>query len=95
MTDYVFTPSSVAAFQFQPLLDGITFSANVTYNMFSGRYYLNLYYQNTLVYSTPLIGSLPGMFQIQLLPPYNPVTAALWSSTMTFDSSTSTITVLP
>lgn len=95
MTDYVFKPSSVAPFQFQPMLDGIAFNASVTYNLFGDRYYINLYYQNSLVYSTPLIGSLPGMFQIQLLPQQNPVTGALWISTMTYTSSTSTITVLP
>lgn len=95
MTTYIFTPSPVSAFQFQPTLDNIAFNAIVTYNLYNGRYYLNLFYQNTLVYIFPLVGSVPNDVPVSLLPPFNPVSGNLWTSTLTYNSETSTFTVTP
>lgn len=53
-----FTPSTLANFTFQPVLDGATYNAVVTWNAYSSRYYLGLYdQQGTLVVYTPLISS--------------------------------------
>lgn len=95
MTNYVVTNSSVGPYQFQPVLDNLNFLANITYNLYGDRYYMNLYYQQTLVYSTPLIGSVAGGFQINLLPGLNPITGNPWVSTITYNSQNSTLTVLP
>lgn len=54
----LFNPSNLANFTFQPVLDGITYNAIVTWNAYSGRYYLGIYsQQNVLQCYTPLISS--------------------------------------
>lgn len=57
-TVFQFAPSPLAPFQFQPTLDGATYSAVVTWNTFGQRWYLNLYsLDGTLVVCEALIGS--------------------------------------
>jgi hypothetical protein len=53
-----FNPSNLANFTFQPVLDGSTYNAVVTWNAYAGRYYLGIYsQQNVLQVYTPLISS--------------------------------------
>lgn len=65
-----FVPSTNATFQFQPTLDGTTYTAIVTWNLFAQRFYFNLYtLQGALVVSLPLIGS-PLNYDINLVAGY-------------------------
>lgn len=57
-TYYDFTPNAQAPFQFQPTLDGQTYSAFVTWSLFGQRYYLNLYdLSGNPIVALPSIGS--------------------------------------
>lgn len=57
-----FVPSTSQAFSFQPVLDGQTYNATVTWNVFGQRWYLNLYSLNgVLIVSQPLIASPSGV----------------------------------
>jgi hypothetical protein len=59
-TDFV--PSRVAAFQFQPTLDGEPYTVVVTWNLFGQRFYVNVTaLDGTLVCARPLIGSPTGI----------------------------------
>ena len=75
-TIYPYNPSTQANFQFQPILDGQSYSVILTYNKFGERYYINIYDQSgALVVCLPLIGSPPyqnismtaGYFKTQLV----------------------------
>ena len=78
MTTYFdFNPSDTEAFQFQPSLDGNTYTVIVTWNIFGQRYYVNIYdSNNVLIVSLPMISSPPG-YDISL-------TKGYFSSTMVF-----------
>lgn len=53
-----FVPVPRAPFQFQPVLDGDTYTGLITWNLFGQRWYLNLYTSSgALVVTIPLIGS--------------------------------------
>jgi hypothetical protein len=53
-----FNPTPTALFQFSPVLDGVTYIATTTWNIYSQRYYLNVYTVNqVLEFSIPLIAS--------------------------------------
>lgn len=55
---FPFTPNVNSPFQFQPVLDGTTYSAVVTWNLFAQRYYVSLYaLDGTLMFSLPVVGS--------------------------------------
>ena len=61
MTVFPFQPTQQAPFQFQPTLDGQTYNAIITWNLF-GRFYLNLYsLSNVLVVCEALVGSPVGI----------------------------------
>jgi hypothetical protein len=61
-TQVVFTPSTTQAFSFSPVINGVTYSATVTWNIYSQRYYLNLSTTaGVLVLSVPVIGSGPQL----------------------------------
>lgn len=61
MTTIPFTPSQTAPFTFQPVLDGNTYNAAVTWNLFGQRYYLNIYdLSGNLIVSEGLAGSPDG-----------------------------------
>ena len=65
-----FTPIRQAAFTFQPVLDGNTYNATVTWNLFGQRYYLDLYaLDGTLVVSRALVGSPIG-YDVSLVSGY-------------------------
>lgn len=62
-----FTPSTTAAFQFQPVLDGETYNAIITWNVYGQRYYISVYDLNgNLIFNLPLVGSPDGL-QIQTM----------------------------
>jgi hypothetical protein len=61
-----FVPSSTAPFQFQPTLNGVQYTALITWNVFGERYYLNLLdLENNLVASRALVPSGPT-FRVSL-----------------------------
>lgn len=67
MTIFPFAPSTAAPFQFQPVLDGTTYNAVVTWSLFGQRYYINLYdLDQNLIFCLPVIGSPDGL-QLQTL----------------------------
>lgn len=61
MTTFIqFDPASTANFQFNPVLDGITYVAICTYNSYGQRYYFSIYDNNgALIVSRPIIASPP------------------------------------
>ena len=65
-----FAPSSTGNFQFNPVLDGLTYVAICTYNNYSKRYFINIYdnYGNLIV-SRPIIASPPD-YPIDLVKGY-------------------------
>ena len=53
-----FNPTSNANFQFNATFDGDIYSVIITYNIYSERYYVNIYdTTNALIVCLPLIGS--------------------------------------
>lgn len=60
-TTFPFTPSTSAPVQFSPVLDGQTYSAIISWNVFAQRFYLNLYDSNgTLIVCKAVVGSPPA-----------------------------------
>lgn len=68
MTTFVqFNPSPYANFQFSPTLDGITYTAICTWNIYGERYYINIYNSSgNLIVTNPIIAS-PDDFNINLV----------------------------
>jgi hypothetical protein len=65
-----FDPASTANFQFNPVLDGITYTAICTYNLYAPRYYVNIYDNNgTLIVTRPIIAS-PDNYDIDIVEGY-------------------------
>jgi hypothetical protein len=84
-----FTPSNISPFQFSPTLDGITYNAICTWNVYSERYYINIYTQTrTLIMSRPIIGS-PNNYDINLLFGY------FKTSTLVYRTSSNQFEVTP
>ncbi len=84
-----FVTSSVAPFQFNPTLDGTTYIATCTWNVYGERYYINIYTQTrTLVMSRPIIGS-PNNYDINLLFGY------FKNSTLVYRTSSNQFEVTP
>ena len=62
-----FKPSNFANFQFNPVLDGISYTAICTWNIYAPRYYINIYDNNgTLIVTNPIVAS-PDNFDIDLV----------------------------
>jgi hypothetical protein len=69
-TVYTFVPTTSAPFQFDPTLDGTTYTVVVTWNLFGRRFYANCYtQQGELIFAVPLIGS-PVDYDINLAAGY-------------------------
>jgi len=68
MTTFVaFNPSPNQPFQFNPTLDGQTYIATCTWNVYGQRYYVNIYNNfRTLIVSRPIISS-PDDYDINLV----------------------------
>ena len=67
MTIILFNPQSTSNFQFNPVLDGVTYVAVCTWNIYSPRYYISIYdTSRNLIVSRPIIGS-PDDYDINLL----------------------------
>ena len=61
-TKVIFTPSATRTFSFSPVINGVTYSATVTWNIQALRYYLNLYTTSgVLVLATAVVGSGPQL----------------------------------
>lgn len=89
MTTYVFAPTPTAPYQFQPTLDGAQYTANVTWNVFGQRWYLNVYQlDGTLVCAVALVGS-PDDYDINLVGGY------FTTSTLVFRQSSQNFEVNP
>ena len=70
MTVIPFLPSATQPFEFQPTLDGLQYTAFVTWNIFGRRYYLNIFQlDGTRVLTTALVGS-PNDADINLVGGY-------------------------
>ena len=61
MTVYNFTPPPRAPFRFNPTLDGAQYAAQVTWNVFSQRWYLTLTGSTGRILTIPLTGSPDAM----------------------------------
>jgi hypothetical protein len=70
MTIIQFQPASTANFQFNPVLDGITYVAICTYNNYSPRYYINIYDTNNLLILTRPIIASPDDYDINIVQGY-------------------------
>lgn len=83
-----FTPSPLAAFQFQAVLDGDIYICVVTWNVFGARWYVTITSQNgTRIVTLPLIASPPDS-DISL-------TAGYFASTMIFRESARVFEIAP
>lgn len=61
-TYYDFTPTSQAPYQFQPILNGVSYFAIVKWNLFGQRWYVYLYDNSgARVFTKALIGSPTGI----------------------------------
>lgn len=61
-TRFDFVPSNSAPFQFQPELDGATYTCVVTWNLFGRRYYLSCYdLAGVRIFTTAMVGSPGGL----------------------------------
>lgn len=71
MATYVdFFPSQTSVFSFSPTLDGVSYSATVTWNAFGNRYYLNIFDSfGARILTIPLISS-PASYDINLVDGY-------------------------
>lgn len=83
-----FNPQPNQSFTFSPILDGITYIAICTYNIYSERYYLSIYdTSRTLILYQPLIGSPVG-FDINLVYGYFKISTLIYRvSTGNFEVS--------
>ena len=83
-----FTPNLNAPFQFQPVLDGQSYTAIIKWNIFGQRYYVELYTTDqTLVFNLPLIGSPPD-YAISM-------TGGYFTSTLVYRADTAQFEVSP
>ena len=88
-TQTVFTPTNAGAFQFGATLDGDNYICVVTWNAYRQGWYLNIYTTTgTPIVARALIASNPNW-------PINLVFGYFFISTMVFDDSSQTFTVLP
>jgi len=90
MTTFVaFNPSPSANFQFNPVLDGTTYTAICTWNGYGNRYYINIYDAfKTLILSIPIIAS-PDNYDINLVKNY------FFTSTLVYRASSGNFEVTP
>ena len=84
-----FNPTPFANFQFNPTLDGVNYVAIVTWNLYSSRYYINIYNNNgTLVVTNPVVAS-PDDFNINLVFGY------FQTSTLVYRNSSNNFEISP
>lgn len=88
MTIVPFQPSLLAPFQFQPTLDGLLYTAIITWNVAGQRYYISVYtLQGELVLSLAMVGS-PVDYDISL-------TAGYFASTLVFREQSQQFEITP
>lgn len=62
MTTFDFSPTTTAAFQFQPTFDGAVYNVIIPWSLFGRRYYVACYsLDGNLVFLVPLTGSPTGV----------------------------------
>lgn len=62
MTNYPFQPSNQGPFQFQPILDGVSYNALISWGLFGQGWYFNLYSgAGDRIVSEALVGSPTGL----------------------------------
>ena len=84
-----FNPSPYANFQFNPTLDGITYTAICTWNLYAPRYYISIYDNSgNLVVTNPLVAS-PDGFDINLVFGY------FQTSTLVYRASSNNFEIIP
>jgi hypothetical protein len=90
MTTYVqFNPSQFANFQFNPTLDGTTYVATCTWNLYAPRYYINIYDNSgNLIVTNPVVASLDD-FDINLVFGY------FRTSTLVYRASSNNFEITP
>jgi hypothetical protein len=89
MTTYPFITTGTGNFQFNPTLDGQTYVAICTWNVYAPRYYINIYDNfGNLIVTNPVIGS-PDNFDINLIFGY------FQTSTLVYRVSTGNFEVSP
>lgn len=70
-TFFQFLPTATVAFQFQPTLDGKQYTAVVTWNFASKRYYISLFSLSGIrIFTLPVIGSIDAV----------PIQSASWAN---------------
>lgn len=73
-----FAPSTGSTFQFQPTLDGVTYTAIVNWNLFAKRFWFNLYtLQGARVLAIPLVGSPVG-YDVDIVDGYFSTSAVVY-----------------
>lgn len=90
MTTFIkFDPSPSANFQFNATLDGANYIVICTWNVYSARYYLNVYNNNgTLIVTNPIVAS-PDDFDINLVFGY------FYASTLVYRQSSNSFEIAP
>ena len=84
-----FEPAADFNFQFNPVLDGLTYIAICPYNNYAPRYYINIFDNNgTLIVSRPIIGS-PDHYDINLVAGY------FTTSTLVYRASSRNFEITP
>lgn len=84
-----FNPVPTANFQFNCTLDGGPYTVYVTWNLYSSRYYINVYDTGgNLIVTNPLVGS-PDNFDINLIFGY------FDTSTLVYRSSSNNFEISP
>jgi hypothetical protein len=85
----LFAPQNNQNFQFNPTLDGVTYIAICTFNIYSQRYYISIYDSSrTLITYFPIVGS-PDEADINLIFGY------FITSTLIYRESTGNFEVSP
>lgn len=88
MTTFAFNPNQNANFRFSPTLDGVTYTAICTWNIYGQRYYISIYDNvGTLMVSRPVIGS-PDNYDIDII-------KGFFTSTLVYRVSSNNFIVTP
>lgn len=88
MTTIVFDPNPNANFRFNPTLDGVTYNAICTWNLYGQRYYVSIYDNvGTLMVSRPIIGS-PDNYDIDIV-------KGFFTSTLVYRVSSNSFIITP
>lgn len=89
MTTFIqFTPSPIAPFQFQAVLDGTGYNVIITWNVYRRGWYLTAYQQNGIPVVARALVASPATYDISLV-------AGYFTSTLIFREGTENFEVSP